>query len=95
MALTIKEVEHIAMLARLRLTEEEKNRYCQQLSAVLEYFASLQHLDTSDIPPTFSVLPPQANLRPDEVQPGLSIEALLSNAPDCESGQFRVPPVLE
>lgn len=95
MTLTLEEVEHIADLARLRLTEEEKNRFRQQLSAILDYAASLQALDTSSIPPTFSVLPVRSRLRPDEPRPGLPREELLRNAPDVENGQFRVPPVLE
>ncbi len=57
MSLTLAEVEHIADLARLRLTEDEKARYRQQLSAILDYVAQLQALDTSGIPPTSSVLP--------------------------------------
>lgn len=95
MSLSREEVEHIAHLARLELTEEEKERYRQQLSAILEYAARLQTLDTSGIPPTASVLPPRSVLRPDEPRAGLSREALLRNAPQVENGQFRVPPVLE
>ena len=95
MSLTLEEVEHIADLARLRLTDDEKERYRQQLSAILDYVAQLQALDTSGIPPTSSVLPPHGILRPDEPQPGLATESLLSNAPQVESDQFRVPPVLE
>ena len=95
MTLSQKEVEHIANLARLRLTDEEKKRYRQQLSAILDYFVQLRQLDTADIPPTSSVLPPRSALRADEPRPGLSREDLLSNAPDTEAGQFRVPPVLE
>jgi aspartyl-tRNA(Asn)/glutamyl-tRNA(Gln) amidotransferase subunit C len=95
MPLTLKEVEHIANLARLELTDEEKRRYCQQLSAILDYFAQLRELDTAGIPPTSSVLPPRSALREDEPLPGLSLEELLRNASDTEAGQFRVPPVLE
>ena len=95
MSLTREEVEHIAHLARLELSEEEKERYRQQLSAILDYAARLQALDTSGIPPTASVLPPRSVLRPDEPRPGLSREALLRNAPSIVEGQFRVPPVLE
>jgi aspartyl-tRNA(Asn)/glutamyl-tRNA(Gln) amidotransferase subunit C len=95
MSLTLEEVEHIANLARLHLTDGEKARYRQQLSAILEYIAQLQSLDTSGILPTSSVLPPRSVLRPDEPLPGLSTESLLSNAPQVESDQFRVPPVLE
>ena len=95
MTLTLEEVEHIAELARLRLTEEEKERYREQLSAILDYAARLQELDTSGIPPTSSVLPPRSVLRTDQPQPGLTIEELLKNAPDTEGRQFRVPPILE
>lgn len=94
MTLSMEEVEHIAELARLELTDEEKSRYRQQLSAVLDYFARLQSVDTRHIPPTFSVSPTQPNLRPDKAQPDLSRQALLSNAPQVEQGQFRVPPIL-
>ena len=95
MSLTLAEVEHIADLARLRLTEDEKARYRQQLSAILDYVVQLQALDTSGIAPTSSVLPARSVLRLDEPRPGLATEALLSNAPQVDSDQFRVPPVLE
>jgi aspartyl-tRNA(Asn)/glutamyl-tRNA(Gln) amidotransferase subunit C len=95
MTLTLQEVEHIANLARLRLTPEEKERYREQLSAILDYAARLQNLDTARIPPTASVLPPHSALRPDQPQPGLSLEELLRNAPEVQDDQFRVPPVLE
>jgi len=95
MTLTNIEVEHIAQLARLELSEEEKERYCQQLSAILEYAARLQKLDTHDIPPTSSVLPPRSVLRKDEAVHGLDREDVLRNAPQAEDHQFRVPPVME
>jgi len=95
MALSIEEVEHIAGLARLKLDPEEKERYREQLSKILEYAARLQALDTGGIPPTSSVLPPQVALRADKARPGLTLEALLRNAPDSEARQFRVPPVLD
>jgi len=93
--LTLAEVEHIANLARLELTPEEKERYRQQLSAILEYAARLQALDTGGIPPTSSVLPARSVLRPDEPAPGLDRPDLLRNAPQVEAEQFRVPPVLD
>ncbi|HLE14056.1 MAG TPA: Asp-tRNA(Asn)/Glu-tRNA(Gln) amidotransferase subunit GatC [Anaerolineales bacterium] len=95
MPLTREEVEHIAELARLELTEDEKVRYSEQLSAILDYAARLQALDTTDIPPTSSVLPARSVLREDEPRPGLSLEALLDNAPQVKDRQFRVPPILE
>jgi aspartyl-tRNA(Asn)/glutamyl-tRNA(Gln) amidotransferase subunit C len=95
MKLTLDEVEHIAELARLKLTDEEKKRYQEQLSAILEYAARLQKLDTSGIPPTASVLPARSVLRKDQPQPGLTVAEVLHNAPHTESDQFRVPPILE
>ena len=95
MTLTLAEVEHIAQLARLKLTPAEKELYRQQLSAILEYAARLQNLDTSGIPPTASVLPPRSVLRADEPRPGLPVEDVLENASQTEDHQFRVPPVLE
>jgi aspartyl-tRNA(Asn)/glutamyl-tRNA(Gln) amidotransferase subunit C len=93
MMLTLEEVEHIASLARLRLTEEEKARYCQQLSAILDYMAKLKELDTSHIEPTATVLPLRTVLRPDEVRPSLQPDEWLANAPETEAQMFRVPPV--
>ncbi len=95
MSLTKEEVEHIAELARLDLSEEEKARYREQLSAILDYAARLQTLDTSHIPPTSTVLAKRTVLRPDVAAKGLSTEEALRNAPSTEQKQFRVPPVLE
>jgi aspartyl-tRNA(Asn)/glutamyl-tRNA(Gln) amidotransferase subunit C len=95
MKLSLDEVEHIAELARLRLSEDEKARYREQLSEILDYAARLQAVDTSGISPTSSVLPARNALRKDEPRPGLSLEEVLRNAPETEKGQFRVPPVLE
>jgi len=95
MTLNLKEVEHIALLARLELSPDEKARYQQQLSAILDHVAQLQALDTSRIQTTSSVLPPIARLRADEPLPGLSTEQALQNAPAAEKDQFRVPPVLD
>ena len=95
MKLTRKEVEHIALLARLELTEEEKSRYRQQLSTILEYVAQLQKLDTSGINTSSNVQPAQACLRKDVAHKGLDRQEALKNAPSAESGQYRVPPVME
>ena len=95
MILTLAEVEHIAQLARLELSAEEKERYRQQLSAILEYAARLQQIDTTGITPTASVLPAQSVLRADEPAQGLPTAVVLSNAAEIEQNQFRVPPVFE
>jgi aspartyl-tRNA(Asn)/glutamyl-tRNA(Gln) amidotransferase subunit C len=95
MSLSKEEVEHIANLARLELSTAEKEIYREQLSAILDYIARLQNLDTSGIPPTSSVLPPRTVLRKDETRPGLKAQELLRNAQEVDADQFRVPPVLE
>ena len=95
MSLTLEEVEHIASLARLRLTDEEKARYREQLSAILDYMAKLKRLDTSAIEPMATVLPLHTVLRPDVSRPSLPPDQLLANAPAAEAEMFRVPPVLE
>jgi aspartyl-tRNA(Asn)/glutamyl-tRNA(Gln) amidotransferase subunit C len=95
MAISLEEVRHIAILARLELTPEEQERYAQQLSAVLDYAARLTEVDTDHIPPTASVLLLQAPLRKDVVRPSPPCAGILSNAPATERGMFRVPPVLE
>ncbi|HEY63026.1 MAG TPA: Asp-tRNA(Asn)/Glu-tRNA(Gln) amidotransferase subunit GatC [Caldilineae bacterium] len=95
MSLTLEEVRHIAELAKLGLTPEEEERFRDQLSAILDYFARLQEVDTSAIPATATVLPTRNVMRDDEVQPSLSREDALANAPDAADGQFRVQAVLE
>jgi aspartyl-tRNA(Asn)/glutamyl-tRNA(Gln) amidotransferase subunit C len=95
MPISVEEVRHIANLARLKLTQEEETRYAEQLSAVLDYAARLNAVDTSQISPTSSVLPFDAPLREDEPRPCPPREKMLSNAPEQEEGMFRVPPVLE
>lgn len=95
MSLTREEVEHIALLARLELSESEMERYQQQLSDILDHIAKLQALDTTDISPTSSVLPPRSMLREDTAKQGLATKRALENAPDVDADQFKVPPVLE
>lgn len=95
MGLTVEEVRKIASLARLKLTPEEEKRYAEQLSAILEYAAQLQKVDTSQIPPTATVLPLNAPLREDLVRPSAPRDEILANAPDEGEGMFRVPPVLD
>lgn len=93
MALTLDEVRHIAQLARLSLTPEEEARFQVQLSAILDYAARLRAVDTSTIPPTASVLPLAAPLRPDEPRTTEVSTRLLGQAPEAAEGMFRIPPV--
>lgn len=95
MSLSRAEVEHIAELAKLNLTEAELDQYAVQLSAILDYIAELNALNTDDIPPTASVLPLKNIMAADVVVDGLDQKAALANAPDAEAGQFRVQAILE
>jgi len=95
MTLSIQEVEHIAELARLKLSPEEIERYREQLSDILDYAARLQEVDTTDILPTSGVSTTDSTLREDTSRNGLSTQRLLENAPQTKDNQFRVPPVLD
>jgi aspartyl-tRNA(Asn)/glutamyl-tRNA(Gln) amidotransferase subunit C len=95
MSIEIKDVEHVARLARLELTEAEKEQFTEQLNAILKYAEKLNELDTSDIEPTSHVIPLSNVMREDEPRPSWPIEEVLKNAPDSEDGQFRVPAVLD
>ncbi|MBX3012627.1 MAG: Asp-tRNA(Asn)/Glu-tRNA(Gln) amidotransferase subunit GatC [Caldilineaceae bacterium] len=95
MQLTIAEVRHVAELAKLALTEEEMIQYTQQLSAILDYAALLQEVDTSGVPPTPYVLPLTNVMRADEPTPCLTNAEALANAPDSDQGFFRVRAVFE
>jgi aspartyl-tRNA(Asn)/glutamyl-tRNA(Gln) amidotransferase subunit C len=94
MPLSLAEVEHVAELARLRLTEEEKALFREQLSAILDYAAVIQSIDTSAIPPTATVLPLRNVMRDDEPRPSLPPEDVLANAPDARDGFFAVRQIL-
>ena len=93
--LTPAEVQHIAELAKLALSDEEIEGYASDLSAILDYAQQLQQVDTDHIHPTASVLPLRNVLRPDEARPGLDPEDALANAPDIDKGYFKVHAVLE
>ena len=94
MRLTLEQVEHIAELAKLSLTDEEKEDYREQLSAILDYADMLQQLDTSTISPTATVLPLQNVMREDHVAPSFSAEEILANAPEKQDDSFRVRAIL-
>lgn len=95
MALTPRDVDHIAALARLGITAEERVRLAEQLSVILDHFQALQALDTADIPPTAQVLDLRNVTRPDVARPSAPVEDTLANAPRRQDGFFRVQAVLE
>ncbi len=89
------DVAYIAKLAKLELTEEETTSFSQDLNQVLAYVAQLEKWDTSSVEPMYHPLPTFDALRADTPGSSLSNEAALSNAPQQEDGQFRVPKVVE
>ncbi|REE85401.1 aspartyl/glutamyl-tRNA(Asn/Gln) amidotransferase subunit C [Paenibacillus taihuensis] len=95
MSITIKDVEHVANLARLELSEQEKEQFNGQLNAILKYAEKLNELHTDDVEPTSHVLPVYNVMRDDVIKPSVSNETALRNAPDEDDGQFKVPAVLE
>ncbi len=95
MKLSREEVLHIARLARLGLTEEDVDKFREQLSNILENFEILQQVDITDVPPTAQSVMLQNVMRDDKVAPSLPPEDILANAPRREGDCFRVRAVLE
>ena len=95
MSLTLADVEKIANLARLELTEAEKQQYLEQLSAILEYAERLNELDLTDISPTSHAIAQQNIMRPDVADVSLPMDDVLFNAPQKEANQFVVQAVLD
>ncbi len=95
MRLSPEEVQHIALLSRLELSEAERERIATELSQILGYFETLGELDTENVEPTMHAMPLENVLRPDVVKLSLSHEAALQNAPESAGGMFQVPRVVE
>lgn len=95
MALTRSQVEHVARLARLGLTEDEKAAFTQQLSRILEHVESLGRVDTGDVPPTYHAVALENVLREDKPHQSLDRERVLAQAPEAEAGCFKVPKITE
>jgi aspartyl-tRNA(Asn)/glutamyl-tRNA(Gln) amidotransferase subunit C len=89
-----EELEHIAWLARIELSEAEKDVFEEQLSSILEYFAVLDEVDTTDVEPTYHVIGITDIVREDEPKEGLSQADVLRNAPKKEEGYFKSPRIL-
>lgn len=95
MKITREQVEHVAKLARLGLSDEEREMMRAQLDAILTYIDKLNELDTSKVDPTSHVIPMTNVFREDAVASCLSQEEALANAPEREGVLFRVPRILE
>lgn len=94
-ALTRADVEHVARLARLALTDDELERLTGDLAAVLEHAADVAALDLDGVPPTAHPLPLRNVLRADVVRPTLDRDEVLAAAPATEDGRFRVPRIMD
>jgi aspartyl-tRNA(Asn)/glutamyl-tRNA(Gln) amidotransferase subunit C len=93
-SLTRAEVEHVAQLARLALTDPEIDALTSELGAILEHAAEVSALDTAGVPPTAHPLPLVNVFRADVARPCLLHDEVLAAAPDAQDGRFRVPRIL-
>jgi aspartyl-tRNA(Asn)/glutamyl-tRNA(Gln) amidotransferase subunit C len=93
-SLSEKDVQYVAKLARLEITDQETAKYTQQLGNILDYVQQLSKLDTSNVEPLAHVLDLKNVTRPDKVAPSLTQQEVLSNGPEIQSGHFRVPKIM-
>lgn len=93
--ITKQDVEYVAKLARLKLSEKEKEKFAKQLDQILKYVDKLNELDTKKVKPTSHVLSLKNVFREDKVGKSLKVEKVLENAPEKAKGFFKVPKVIE
>lgn len=94
MALSEADVRHVALLARLALTDEQVATLRVELDSILGHIDELQRLDLEDVEPTSHAIPMRNSTRKDEVRPGLSRDLALLNAPEAENGAFVIPRIV-
>lgn len=92
--ITKEQVEHVAWLARVELSEEEKELFVRQLNEILEHFQKIDRIDTEGVPPTYHVLDLMNVCRRDEVTPSIGEEPALNNAPKRKEGYFKAPRIV-
>ena len=92
--ITKKEVEHVAWLAKIELSEDEKNLFTEQFNSILEYFRVIDEAETDNVQPSFHAVELAGVLREDIVEPSLSREKALANASKKEKGFFKSPKIL-
>lgn len=95
MKITPEQVDYVAILGRLHLTQNEKSKYLNQLDDILKYMDTLAAVDTEDVEPMASPVELFNPLRDDVVKPSLPIEEALANAPSLEGTSFKVPKIIE
>ena len=89
------DIDHVAKLARLGLTDEEKARLREQLGLILEHAAKVGEVAAADAPPTADAIPRVTHLRDDQHHPSITHEAAMANAPAQADGRFMVPRIAE
>jgi aspartyl-tRNA(Asn)/glutamyl-tRNA(Gln) amidotransferase subunit C len=89
------DVEHVARLARLALSPEEKERFGRQLGLILDHAEKVGEVAAEDVEPTSHPVPRSNVFRPDQPLPSLSHEEALAGAPETEGGRFKVPRIVE
>jgi len=95
MSITVADVEYVARLARLELSDEEAALFAGQMDAILDYVEKLKELDTDGILPTSHAVPMENAFREDLTQPSIGTDKALANAPDKADSFYRVPKVIE
>ncbi|MBP3039623.1 Asp-tRNA(Asn)/Glu-tRNA(Gln) amidotransferase subunit GatC [Bacillaceae bacterium Marseille-Q3522] len=93
--ISLEEVKHVANLARLAVTEEEAEKFRDQLDAIITFAEQLNEVDTGNIEPTSHVLNIKNVMREDKAEKGLPREEVLKSAPEKQEGQFKVPAIME
>lgn len=93
--LSKEEVKHVANLARLAITEEEAEKFAEQLGKITDFAEQLNELDTTNVEPTSHVLPLVNVLREDVAKEGLPLEKVMLNVKEQEAGQIKVPSIME
>ncbi len=89
-----REIEYLARLARIKLNEEEKERFEKELTKIIEYVSQLKEVDTENVEPSYHVLPVTNVFREDKVEKSLDVEEVLKNAPDRVKNFFKVPRII-
>jgi aspartyl-tRNA(Asn)/glutamyl-tRNA(Gln) amidotransferase subunit C len=93
-SISMKEIEHIAWLAKIELSEEEKRVFTEQINTILEYFKVIDEVNTENVKPTFNVQDVTNVFREDEPIPSLSRDESLKNAPEKEKGYVKAPKII-
>lgn len=95
MKITTDKIEHVANLARLNLTPQEKEKFTSEMDDIISYMDKLNELDTSNIKPKEHVIPIKNVFRQDKIYESFDREKILKNVPSQESGCFKVPKIVE